>query len=192
MRKRCNFTIQQLTATDVKSSYWLIFLLAILLNACDGQGSPTIYIPPTLADPAFFTPQVPVSIIPASGIITSQPPNTPSPECTLGLTFLNDVTIPDGTLVNPKEKLDKRWLVKNSGTCNWDALYGLQLIAGSEMGAPPEHALFPARSVTQVEIHIMFTAPEEPGTHRSAWQARDPQGNLFGDPIFIEIVVTNP
>jgi hypothetical protein len=34
-----------------------------------------------------------------------------------------------------------------------------------------------------------LTAPVEPGTFRSAWQARDPAGELFVDPFFIEIVI---
>lgn len=59
------------------------------------------------------------------------------------------------------------------------------------MGTPPEKALIPARSGNQAEIRIIFTAPTEPGSYRSAWQAQDPQGDLFGDPIFIEIVVNN-
>jgi hypothetical protein len=60
------------------------------------------------------------------------------------------------------------------------------------MATQTEYALFPARSGTQVEIRILFTAPQEPGVHRSAWQAYDPQGEIFGDPIFIEVVVQNP
>jgi hypothetical protein len=107
------------------------------------------------------------------------------------LAFLEDITIPDGTVVSPGEVLDKRWLVENNGSCNWNAGFGLQLIAGPEMGAHSEQALFPARSGSQAEIAIVFTAPVEPGSYRSAWQAQDAQGVLFGDPIFIEIVVTN-
>jgi hypothetical protein len=60
------------------------------------------------------------------------------------------------------------------------------------MATQTEYALFPARSGTQVEIRILFTALQEPGVHRSAWQAYDPQGEIFGDPIFIEVVVQNP
>jgi hypothetical protein len=53
----------------------------------------------------------------------------------------------------------------------------------------PEQALYPARSGTQVELRIVFTAPNEPGIYRSAWQAHDPEGQPFGDQFFIEIVV---
>jgi hypothetical protein len=102
---------------------------------------------------------------------------------------LEDRTIPDGTRVSPGAELDKRWLVQNAGTCNWDNDYRLTLVAGTELGVPAEQALFPARSGTDVEIRIVFSAPDEPGAYRSAWQALNPEGKTFGDPIFIEIIV---
>jgi hypothetical protein len=120
---------------------------------------------------------------------TGTPEPIPTPDCAAGLTFLEDLTIPDGTTVAPGESLDKRWQVENSGTCNWDARYSLRRIAGEDLGAAGEQALFPARSGTQATIRIAFTAPDEPGSFRSAWQAFDPQGEPFGDPFFIEIVV---
>ncbi|MCS6907515.1 MAG: NBR1-Ig-like domain-containing protein [Anaerolineales bacterium] len=105
------------------------------------------------------------------------------------LRFLSDVTIPDGSEVERSAILDKVWEVENSGTCNWDERYRLKLIGGSELGAKPEQALYPARSGTKFQIHIRFTAPQEPGRVRSVWQAFDPEGRPFGDPIYMEIVV---
>lgn len=117
---------------------------------------------------------------------------TPTPLCTPNLTFLRDLSIPDGTHVSPGELLDKRWLVENSGSCNWDVNYRLRWVSGEQMGAPTEQALYPARSGTQATIRILFTAPVESGTYRSAWQAYDPQGQPFGDPFFIEVIVESP
>lgn len=165
-----------------------MLLIAFLLVACQGQATPTLYIPPT---------QENTSAPPISNNSTEVPPSTqivqptPTPVCSPGLTFLEDITIPDRTSVSPGELLNKRWLVENNGSCNWNSDYSLVLIAGEELGASTEKALFPARSGNQAEIHILFTAPNEPGAYRSAWQAQDPQGNLFGDSIFIEIVVSN-
>ena len=113
----------------------------------------------------------------------------PNVECQDLLSFLSDVTIPDGTVVGPDSTLDKRWEVENSGNCNWDSTYRVRLIAGSEMGAQPEQALYPARSGSRAVIRIVFKAPSEPGAYRSAWQAYNPQGEPFGDPFFIDIVV---
>jgi hypothetical protein len=106
------------------------------------------------------------------------------------LIYLQDLTIPDDSSVLPGSMLDKQWLVENNGTCNWDRYYRLRLIAGPDLGAPSEQALYPARSGSQAVIRILFTAPAESGTYRSAWQAYDPQGKTFGDLIFIQIVVS--
>lgn len=115
--------------------------------------------------------------------------NQPTATCENNLTFLRDVTIPDGTKIPPLSTMDKRWEVENSGTCGWNQQYRLRLIAGPAMGAQPEQALFPARGGTRAVLRILFEAPDEPGDYRSAWQAVNPQGEPFGDPFFIDIVV---
>lgn len=108
------------------------------------------------------------------------------------LTFLEDITIPDGTLVNPGDRLDKHWLIKNSGSCNWDEEYRIKLISGPDLGVPAEQALYPARSGFEATLRIVFTAPQEPGYYQSAWQAFNPRDVPFGDPFFIEVQVEIP
>jgi hypothetical protein len=171
-------------------SYWLIVFLLVSCNPVAGQSSgaatePAFYQPPTYPDAV-------ATIAPAASS-TPLPIASPTPEailpCVDNLLFLEDLTIPDGTAVKAGTLLDKRWLVENNGTCNWNASYRLVLIAGPELGATSIQALYPARSGAQAQIRIVFTAPEEPGTYRSAWQAYDPQGIPFGDPIFIDFMV---
>jgi hypothetical protein len=176
----------------LKSSLPILVWISILLVACSGQATPTYFVPAGQVNPGTSTTPTPLPSPPepTPELISANP--SPSPDCVSNLVFLEDITIPDGTQVNPQQKLDKRWLVENNGTCNWDRQFNLRLIAGTEMGAGTEMALYPARSGRQVEIQIQFTAPQEQGTYRSAWQATDPQGNFFGDPVFIEIIVNNP
>lgn len=109
--------------------------------------------------------------------------------CVNNLEFLDDITIPDGTIVTQGDTLDKRWEVKNSGTCNWDETYYVRLVAGDDLGVSIEKALYPARSGTNAEIRIEFTAPEDPGIYRSQWKAFDSDDQPFGDPFYIEVVV---
>lgn len=115
---------------------------------------------------------------------------SPTQPCEDGLTFLTDLTIPDGSDVSAGATMDKRWEVQNSGSCNWTEGYSLRLIAGVDLGANPEQALYPARSGTHAVIRMAFQAPIEPGTYRSAWQAHSPKGEPFGDPIFIDFLVS--
>jgi len=161
------------------------------LSACGGQETVpiptltvTVYTQPTI-DP--LTSQLQETEV---AKLTAESLPTPTPACTNGLEFVEDVTIEDGSVVSPGQRLDKRWKVLNAGSCNWGLEYEVQLIAGPAMGVPIAQALFPAISGTETEIRMVFAAPDEPGSYRSAWQANDPQGNPFGDPFFIDIVVS--
>lgn len=153
-----------------------------------GQAQPTatVYRPPTAA-----VPLTPLVALPPTQTATPERVDfsTATPACSNNLTYIADLTIPDGTVVTAGETIDKRWQVKNTGTCNWDQSYQFRLTAGSNMGANNEQALFPARSGIEFPLRILFTAPQDPGTYRSAWQAIDPQGQVFGDPVFIEVIV---
>lgn len=170
----------------------LAFLALFGLSACGRISAqfdrelPNLYRPPTLVVSAsplavFETPQ-PTQALERAEIL-------PTPSCSNILTFLEDLTIPDGSFVRPGELLDKRWLVQNNGTCNWDERYRLKWVSGSTMGASEEQALYPARSGSQAVLRIEFTAPQEPGLQRSTWQAFSPKGEAFGDSFYIEVVV---
>ncbi len=105
------------------------------------------------------------------------------------LEFIDDLTIPDGTEVLPGEKFIKQWLIKNTGSCNWNSSYSLQLISGLALGAEKVQGLYPARQSTKAILEITFSAPDNPGRYNSWWQAYDSNDNRFGDPFYVEISV---
>ena len=175
---------------DTERREWLksvsIFVFAALvtvsLSACGGAGTITPAVSPSL----------PTAVVPTDTLVILLPsPAAPTatPPCIDNLTGLQDVTIPDNTVVAPGGTLDKQWLVQNSGSCNWDSRYRLRLTSDDPLGASPEQALFPARAGTETVIRILFTAPLVEGEYKSIWQAFDPNGIPFGDPIFIKVVV---
>ncbi|HET6845579.1 MAG TPA: NBR1-Ig-like domain-containing protein, partial [Anaerolineales bacterium] len=116
-------------------------------------------------------------------------PPSPTPVCTDDLDYLQDLTIPDGSLMRPGESIDKRWQVRNSGSCNWDQRYSLRLVSGDAMGTDGSVLLYPARAGTEATLQITFTAPQEPGTYECQWQAANPDGTPFGDTFYMQIVV---
>lgn len=148
---------------------------------------------PQGAPPGVFVPPPVQPVTAAVGAVTATPSAdhfpTPTPPCQDALTYLEDLTIPDGTVVAPGEALDKQWKVRNSGTCNWDERYRLRLVDGVPLGAEKELPLYPARAGAEAVIRILFTAPEKPGLYISTWQAVNPAGQYFGDPIYIQIRV---
>ena len=163
-------------------------LLVFLLVACSPSGlaSPTAL---AATSQPFRPAPPPVHTATPSPIKTALPQASTPLACLDNLTWVSDLTIPDGTEVDAQSTLDKRWEVKNAGDCNWDERYRLRLIAGPAMTAPQEQALFPARSGSKAVLQILFQAPAEVGKFRSAWQAYNPAGQPFGDPIFIDIKV---
>ena len=174
---------------------FVCFYLA-LAPACSPAFTPTPFRPPTapapLIEPTFIIePTQPVVIIESSPLPTIIPTTNPE-ECDNNLNFVSDLTIPDGTSVTYGSSIDKQWTVENSGTCHWNSDYRLRHIGGALLDAPEEIALYPARAGTQATIQILFTTPFTDGAYESAWQAFDPDGLPFGDPIYMRINAVAP
>ncbi|HET9906387.1 MAG TPA: NBR1-Ig-like domain-containing protein [Anaerolineales bacterium] len=173
-----------------------ILLTALFTSACSPATTPTPFRPPTaqapLIEPTFIiNPTQPIVVVQSSPLPTIIPTTRPE-DCSSNLTFVSDLTIPDNTSITYGSTIDKQWIVENSGSCHWGPNYRLRQIGGATLGAPEEVALYPARAGTQATIQILFTAPFTDGEYESAWQAVDPQGIAFGDPIFVRIVAVAP
>lgn len=170
---------------------FVVIILGMFLAACASRESvptPALtiepYRPPT-QDPAVLQLQET-----ETARLTAESLPTPTPVCENNLLFVEDVTIADGTVVAPGQRLDKRWKVENAGSCNWGIEFEVRLVAGPAMGVPTVQALFPALSGTELEIRMVFKAPADAGVYRSAWQAYDPKGEPFGETFFIDIIVS--
>lgn len=199
MRKRCKpgfwdrCMFGALLLTGVISCLAMVSCTARGQKLASGAQAPGVYRPPTMAighTPVLTERPTATILVPTSISVTRSTPT--NPPCTNQLKYIKDVTIPDGAMVNPGETLDKQWLVENTGSCNWNDRYRLKLIAGQDLGFPSESALFPARNGSQATIRLVFDSPKATGAYRSAWQAYDPAGKPFGDPIYIEFVVNMP
>lgn len=153
------------------------FSICFLLTACAASVQST------------STPSIQASISTQTQIPTQPPASSPTPICMDDLTFVEDVTIPDFSIVPPGSSLDKQWRVQNSGSCNWDDRYRLRLVGGNPLGASTEQALFPARAGMQAILQILFIAPMEPGEYLSEWQVFDANGIPFGEMFFIKVIV---
>jgi hypothetical protein len=165
----------------------LLMVLLVFLPGCGFSPQRSAPVAATEKTP-FVAPTVPPTPVPTKAQPTPVRP-TQKTNCTNVLSYIRDVTIPDGTEIAPGASLDKRWEVENSGTCNWDETYTLKLTTEVPLGSPKVQLLYPARSGTRLEIRILLKAPMEAGNYKSVWQAYDPSGKAFGDPITIDIVV---
>jgi hypothetical protein len=124
--------------------------------------------------------------------VSSQARPIAASPCIDGATFLEDLTVPDGSVILPGEALDKRWSVRNSGSCDWGPDYRLVQVGTSDIEGPVEIALFPAEAGSTAVWQVALVAPTAPGEYLGRWQARAPNGALFGDEVFVLILVELP
>ncbi|HEY6072597.1 MAG TPA: NBR1-Ig-like domain-containing protein [Anaerolineales bacterium] len=123
---------------------------------------------------------------------TSIPPTavvvTPTSSCNAAQ-FVSDVTIPDGTLLDPGEPFTKTWRLKNNGTCSWTPSYAAVFSSGNAMGGPATQSLAANVNPGQtVDISINFVAPTTNGTYTATYKLRDAAGVLFSQ-FYVQIKV---
>ncbi len=106
-----------------------------------------------------------------------------------GAVFIEDVTIPDGSVINPEQEFLKTWRVRNTGDGPWDIGYGLGFVDGQVMDASVFVPVATTRPGGTADPSVTLRAPDSPGTYRSTWRMRDPAGEFFGDFYFAEIIV---
>ncbi len=163
----------------------LMFLSTAIVTGCLRSQSEGVlssqFIPPTLVATSFKTPTTD----------PFQPTIDPRGPCTNDLTFIDDLTVPDGTVFEPGAEIVKRWQVENSGTCEWTAKYSVRILSGASMGAEPKQKLEPIAPGETGSVEIVFHAPEETGEYYSQWQAYDDRGKPFGQDFFIDIIVSS-
>lgn len=132
----------------------------------------------------------------ATATIELPPTDSPTPDCTNEVGFVQDVTVPDDTNIPAGDSFDKIWRLRNEGTCTWTAEYDVVFDGGNIMAGPPSAPL--PRTIppgSTVDIEVSLTAPSADGNHRGDWKLRTPNGVVFGlgddgdTPFFVQIVV---
>jgi hypothetical protein len=115
------------------------------------------------------------------------------------LLFVEDVTIPDGTIFEPEEPFTKTWRLQNAGENTWTQGYALRFHEGDQMGGPFEILLQQTIDPNQtVDLSVELIAPEEPGLYTGYWIMRNADGLTFGtgpdkdQPFFVMIEVRIP
>ena len=130
---------------------------------------------------------IPPTATPLPPTLTPVPPtNTPLPTATAvsycdWIAFVKDVSIPDGTNLNPGETFTKTWRLKNRGTCTWTPDYMLVFVSGEPMGGTTAVRLpgYVAPGQT-VDVSVTLSAPDKRGHYVGNWMLRNQYGVLFG------------
>ncbi|MGZ6316912.1 MAG: NBR1-Ig-like domain-containing protein [Anaerolineales bacterium] len=104
--------------------------------------------------------------------------------------FINDVTIPDGTVMAPGHTFTKTWALMNKGTCAWSTSYKLVFIGGEAMGGTSVPLPGAVPSGAQTAISVSLTAPATPGDYTGTWQLQNDTGQSFGVQVTVVIKVS--
>lgn len=110
-------------------------------------------------------------------------------ECTFRAAFVDDVTIPDDTLLVANEAFDKTWRIRNSGTCVWEAGTTLIYVSGDDLSDIDTLAVPATEPDQELELTVTMKAPAAPGTYRSNWQLQTPDDRRYGGVFYAQIVV---
>lgn len=129
--------------------------------------------------------------------VTPTPTQNPSVEfCTDMATFVDDVSVADGTLFSPGTTFTKTWRLRNNGTCAWTPQYKLSFTGGDQMKNPGEIPLAGyVEPDSTVELSVQLIAPSSNGSYQSQWMIRSADGKLFGigkqadKPFWVKITV---
>jgi len=135
-------------------------------------------------------------IIPVATSITAEatrPASTPPPSstaiaCGNNAFLVRDVTIPDGTTLDPSQTFNKTWLIRNTGTCPWVNGYYFDHVAGPALGGTRLN-LNPVGVGAEINVTVPMVAPSTGGTYRSDWRLFDAAGRAFGPTFRVEIMV---
>lgn len=139
---------------------------------------------------------MPPTAIPVTPTSTSVPPMATSVSYCDWVAFVDDTTIPDGSVLGPGETFTKTWRLKNRGTCTWTPDYMLVFTGGNQMGGTTAVRLPAYVSPGQgVDVSVTLTAPSAIGRYTGYWMLRNPSGTLFGygekanESFYVEIKV---
>lgn len=144
---------------------------------------------PAQTEPLITKPETsaaaPTAVPSAASAIVPQPAN-----CMNGMQFVNDVTVVDGTILASNSQFEKKWNIKNTGTCYWEPTYTFNYVKGGLFGSD---SIAIRRAVAPGEIYEMaipITAPNYDGDFVSYWQMRSDSGQNFGQTIWCNFIVS--
>lgn len=109
--------------------------------------------------------------------------------------LVEDVTIPDGSVVGPGTRFTKTWKVKNIGTCAWTRDYSLVFSNGKRLEGANTRLPSRVNPGETINISIGMQAPETEGEYTSEWMLKTAEDTRFGtggnarNPLTVEIEV---
>ena len=163
-------------------------ILGSISTPTSGPVTPTF--PPATATHGSVATIITGTVEPTSSatLFSTQAP-TATRECVLETSFLEDVTIPDDTIIKPGAAFTKTWRVENTGNCDWTDDVVLVFLWGTQMAKEEEIPVPRAKAGSKVDISVDMIAPTELGVHVAMWQLQTADGRQAGVQLYLRVVV---
>ncbi len=123
----------------------------------------------------------------------------PAPPACLDVSeFQSHLNLPSGpqdvpVQLAPGQVFEKKWQVRNSGTCPWTGSYRLVFAFGdsaqARMGGQPAQLPAVVNSTQSLDVSASLVAPADPGIYRGFWNLVNAKNQAFGErlPVAIEV-----
>ena len=126
-----------------------------------------------------------------------QPTDAPEPtvdvtDCSLGATFMQDVTIPDNTEIRRGDTFTKTWRMRNTGSCAWTAGYRLTFIEGEQMGGVDAVRVPETNPGDSGDVSVGLVGPNVDGRYRGTWRMCVNGDVCFGDRVYVQVISVPP
>lgn len=108
------------------------------------------------------------------------------------MSYVADVTVSDGSVIQAGQDFVKIWRVRNTGDTSWGTGYTLGHFAERRMNGPDSLPLPAAAPGEIVDLALTLRAPTTAGHYRSVWKPRTPDGKFFDFDLYADIVVVQP
>lgn len=147
---------------------------------------PSATLIPTLTT----SPQATYTNTPIPGTVT----RTPIP-CN-AVSFVKDVTTPDGTQLLAGSAFVKTWRLKNVGSCTWNSAYKVVFLSGEQMSGPASFSLTPGVVAPNqvIDVSVNLVVPPSVGVKQGFWGLQGSDGVIFTlstGPFWVKIKSVN-
>lgn len=114
------------------------------------------------------------------------------PGCGPKSRFVSDVTLSDGTVVEPGATVSKIWKMSNQGNMAWPEGTTLLHVAGDSLQADPAAPIevAPCGPGEEIDITANLVAPSQPGRYIAYFRLQGPRGYRFGQRIWVMLLVS--
>jgi hypothetical protein len=118
--------------------------------------------------------------------------STNTPDCRYDAVLIADVAVPVGAVLQPGQRVEKIWRMRNTGDCPW-LDYTWTFISGDSMGGPDTVPVPRTEPGGTADISVPLHVPSLPGTYTGIWGLKNAEGLDVGQTARVQVkVLTTP